>query len=229
MIVIGRDQTARAARAGHRAGGEQLREVDSGAVPRHRYRPRRDRDRDRQFRRAYERIEETSMRESIRCAEAADRTHGAAHAGRLLRRRHRRQRHHDEARDRRRCRAPRSTAPIRASLAYETRDRRGAATRTARNWKVDAHVERDADGGATVQVDARDASGTPLTGLKFQRPAGAADRQAGRSRRRARRSRHRHLSRQRRRRRAGTMGSRDRGRGARARALFLSRNRVILN
>ena len=40
-------------------------------------------------------------------------------------------------------------------------------------------------------------SGQPLTGLKFAGRAGAADRQAGRSRGRARRGRHRHLSRQR--------------------------------
>ena len=54
----------------------------------------------------------------------------------------------------------------RASLAYE-REIAAARDQNERNWKVDAHVERRADGAATVRLDARDASGTPLSGLKF--------------------------------------------------------------
>jgi nitrogen fixation protein FixH len=53
-----------------------------------------------------------------------------------------------------------------ASLAYE-KEIATARAQSARNWKVDAHVERRADGAATVRLDARDASGTPLSGLKF--------------------------------------------------------------
>ena len=54
----------------------------------------------------------------------------------------------------------------RASLAYE-REIVAAQDQDRRKWKVDAHVERRADGAATVRLDARDASGTPLSGLKF--------------------------------------------------------------
>jgi nitrogen fixation protein FixH len=54
-----------------------------------------------------------------------------------------------------------------ASLAYE-KDIAAARDQNARNWKVDAHIQRGADGGATLQVEARDDRGTPMSGLKFQ-------------------------------------------------------------
>ena len=54
----------------------------------------------------------------------------------------------------------------RASLAYKS-EIAAAQDQNRRNWHVDAHVERRADGGATVRLDARDANGTPLSGLKF--------------------------------------------------------------
>ena len=54
-----------------------------------------------------------------------------------------------------------------ASLGYE-KQIAAAHDQTARNWQVDAHIERDGSGGATLQVDARDGSGRPMTGLKFQ-------------------------------------------------------------
>ena len=61
----------------------------------------------------------------------------------------------------------------RASLAYESQIA-AARDQDGRNWKIDAHVERRADGAATVRLDARDADGAPLSGLKFsarlQRP-----------------------------------------------------------
>lgn len=62
----------------------------------------------------------------------------------------------------------------RSSLAYE-REILAAQDQDRRNWKIDAHIERSADGAALVRLDARDASGTPLSGLKFsgrlERPA----------------------------------------------------------
>jgi len=54
-----------------------------------------------------------------------------------------------------------------ASLAYKS-DITAAHDQNARNWKVDAHIQRSADGGATLQVEARDNSGKPMSGLKFQ-------------------------------------------------------------
>jgi nitrogen fixation protein FixH len=53
-----------------------------------------------------------------------------------------------------------------ASLAYE-KEIGAARDQDNRNWKVDAHVERGADGLTMVRVEARDAKGAPLTGLKF--------------------------------------------------------------
>ena len=53
-----------------------------------------------------------------------------------------------------------------ASLAYE-KEIATARDQSARNWKVDAHVERSGQGGATLQVEARDSSGRPMSGLKF--------------------------------------------------------------
>jgi len=54
-----------------------------------------------------------------------------------------------------------------ASLAYEN-EIAAAHDQNARNWKVDAHIQRSADGGATLQVEALDNSGKPISGLKFQ-------------------------------------------------------------
>jgi nitrogen fixation protein FixH len=54
-----------------------------------------------------------------------------------------------------------------ASLAYEN-EIAAARDQNARNWKVDAHVERGPDGAATLQIEARDNSGKPMSGLKFQ-------------------------------------------------------------
>lgn len=54
-----------------------------------------------------------------------------------------------------------------ASLAYE-KEILAARDQNARNWKVDAHVERSGQGGATLQVEARDNAGRPMTGLTFE-------------------------------------------------------------
>ena len=54
-----------------------------------------------------------------------------------------------------------------ASLAYEG-EIAAAHDQNARNWKVDAHIQRGPDGGATLQVEARDDCGKPMSGLKFQ-------------------------------------------------------------
>jgi nitrogen fixation protein FixH len=114
-----------------------------------------------------------------------------------------------------------------ASLAYEN-EIAAAREQDARNWKVDAHLARDANGGAALEVEARDGNGRPLTGLQFtsrlERPT---DRRADRAI---------ELS------EAG--GGRYRGNGsaigpgqwelvleseAQGRRVFLSRNRVVLN
>jgi nitrogen fixation protein FixH len=54
-----------------------------------------------------------------------------------------------------------------ASVAYE-KQIEAARDQNARNWKVDAHVERSGQGGATLQVEVRDNDGRPMSGLKFQ-------------------------------------------------------------
>jgi nitrogen fixation protein FixH len=54
-----------------------------------------------------------------------------------------------------------------ASLGYE-KEIMAAHDQDARHWQVDAHVQRGANGGATLEVQARDGSGRPMTGLKFQ-------------------------------------------------------------
>ena len=54
-----------------------------------------------------------------------------------------------------------------ASLAYE-KEIATARDQSARNWKVDAHVERSGQGGATLRVEARDNDGRPMSGLTFQ-------------------------------------------------------------
>lgn len=53
-----------------------------------------------------------------------------------------------------------------ASLAYQ-KEIEAAHEQNARGWKVDAHVERQADGAATLTLRAKDAGGTPLDGLAF--------------------------------------------------------------
>src|SRR3954463_3123017 len=54
-----------------------------------------------------------------------------------------------------------------ASLAYG-HEIANAHDQNLRNWKVDAHIGRSPDGAATLQVEARDAAGKPVSGLKFQ-------------------------------------------------------------
>ncbi|MGJ4910790.1 FixH family protein [Bradyrhizobium sp. HKCCYLRH2060] len=54
-----------------------------------------------------------------------------------------------------------------ASLGYEN-EIAAARAQEARRWQVEAHIERGAGGAAVVQVNARDASGNPLSGLTFQ-------------------------------------------------------------
>lgn len=54
-----------------------------------------------------------------------------------------------------------------ASLAYQ-KEITTAQAQSVRNWKVEAHVERSGQGGATLQVEARDNLGRPMSGLKFQ-------------------------------------------------------------
>src|ERR1700733_13198935 len=66
-----------------------------------------------------------------------------------------------------------------ASLAYEN-EIAAAHDQNVRNWQVDAHIQRGPDGGATLQVEARDNSGLPMSGLNFQgRFERPADRRGG--------------------------------------------------
>jgi len=58
-------------------------------------------------------------------------------------------------------------SPYSAGLTYE-KEITAAHDQAARKWQVNAHIQRSAAGDATVQVEARDASGRPMTGLKFQ-------------------------------------------------------------
>ncbi len=51
-----------------------------------------------------------------------------------------------------------------ASLGYQ-REIQSAQEQDARRWKVDAHIERQADGAATLSLHVQDKTGTPLTGL----------------------------------------------------------------
>ena len=68
-----------------------------------------------------------------------------------------------------------------ASLAYES-EIAAAHDQNTRNWSVDARIGRDSAGGATVQVEARDNNGAPMSGLKFQgRFERPTDRRADRS------------------------------------------------
>ena len=54
-----------------------------------------------------------------------------------------------------------------ASIGYE-KEIRAAQDQAARDWRVDAHISRDRDGIATLEVEARDKDGRPLSGLSFQ-------------------------------------------------------------
>lgn len=54
-----------------------------------------------------------------------------------------------------------------ASLAYE-KEIATAREQSVRNWTVDAHVERSGQGGTMLQVEARDNTGRPVSGLKFE-------------------------------------------------------------
>lgn len=54
-----------------------------------------------------------------------------------------------------------------AGMAYEG-EIAAARAQNARNWQVDVHIERGAGGAATLRVEARDNSGKPISGLKFQ-------------------------------------------------------------
>ena len=51
-----------------------------------------------------------------------------------------------------------------ASLAYQ-KEIQAAHQQDKRDWKVDAHVERQADGIVRLNVDARAQNGAPLAGL----------------------------------------------------------------
>src|SRR5262249_27469984 len=53
-----------------------------------------------------------------------------------------------------------------AGLAYN-REISAAQTQDARGWRVAAHVERKPDGHGSIDIEAHDASGSPLTGLAF--------------------------------------------------------------
>lgn len=61
-----------------------------------------------------------------------------------------------------------------ASLSYGAQIK-AARAQAERQWRVNAHIERRADGQALVRVDARDRNGAPLVGLAFtgrlERPA----------------------------------------------------------
>ena len=54
-----------------------------------------------------------------------------------------------------------------ASIGYE-KEIRAAEDQAARDWRVDAHIVRGRDGAATLEVEARDKSGQPVSGLTFQ-------------------------------------------------------------
>ena len=54
----------------------------------------------------------------------------------------------------------------RASLGYKA-EIAAARDQAARNWRVTAHIARDADGRATLLVEARDGNNAPVTGTAF--------------------------------------------------------------
>ena len=53
-----------------------------------------------------------------------------------------------------------------ASLAYEN-EIAAAHDQNERNWKVDAHIQREADGGARLRVEVHDNDGLSMAGLRF--------------------------------------------------------------
>jgi nitrogen fixation protein FixH len=53
-----------------------------------------------------------------------------------------------------------------AGLAYE-KEIAAARDQSERNWNVDAHLERHADGSAALDVQAKASDGTPLGGLSL--------------------------------------------------------------
>ncbi|MCK1290264.1 MULTISPECIES: FixH family protein [unclassified Bradyrhizobium] len=57
-------------------------------------------------------------------------------------------------------------SPYAAGLIYD-REISAAQDQAARKWQVNGHIERRADGNAVLQVEARDAAGHPVSGLKF--------------------------------------------------------------
>ena len=68
-----------------------------------------------------------------------------------------------------------------ASLAYNA-EIHAAQDQAARRWSVTGHLERDPDGAAAVNVEARDAFNVPLTGLVFSvRLARPTDKRADRA------------------------------------------------
>jgi nitrogen fixation protein FixH len=54
-----------------------------------------------------------------------------------------------------------------AGLSYE-KEIVAAREQAARKWQVEARVQRQGDGVAMVRLEARDASGRPMTGLTFK-------------------------------------------------------------
>jgi nitrogen fixation protein FixH len=63
--------------------------------------------------------------------------------------------------------------PYQAGIGYNT-DIEAAREQSARHWTVASHVARNADGHASVEVEARDRDGVPVGGLtvsvKLKRP-----------------------------------------------------------
>lgn len=57
-------------------------------------------------------------------------------------------------------------SPYAAGLTYE-KEIAAAHDQAARKWQVAARIERSGEGGVMVQIEARDAGGRPVTGLKF--------------------------------------------------------------
>ena len=116
-----------------------------------------------------------------------------------------------------------------ASLAYE-KEIAAARDQDARDWKVDAHVERSPKGGATLRVEARDATAVPMSGPELLRAASSGrPTSAPISRSTLAEIGDRHLSRQATgvsRRASGIWCSKAISAGQR---VFLSKNRVVLN
>ena len=54
-----------------------------------------------------------------------------------------------------------------ASIGYQ-KEIRAAQDQAAREWRVDAHIARDRNGIATLEVEARDKNGQPVSGLSFR-------------------------------------------------------------